>query len=59
MNINIFSNFIKINKEDSVAVALKTLEKGSVLLVDGEEVLLQEEILHIVQQQEIIINNVQ
>ena len=37
-------DFIKINHEDKVAVALHPLEKGSVLNVDGEEITLIEDI---------------
>ena len=37
-------DFIKINQEDQVAVALKPLQKGRKILVDGEEVILREEI---------------
>lgn len=37
-------DFIKINKEDKVAVALKPLEKGSCLNVDGQTVTLLEDI---------------
>ena len=37
-------DFIKINHEDKVAVALHPLAKGSVLCVDGEEVTLIEDI---------------
>ena len=37
-------DFIKINKEDQVAVALKPMEKGTSLSVDGVEVILLEDI---------------
>ena len=37
-------DFIKINHDDKVAVALHPLEKGSVLNVDGEEITLIEDI---------------
>lgn len=36
--------FIKIHKEDTVAVALKPLEKGKVIEIDGKKVELKEEI---------------
>ena len=36
--------FIKIQKEDTVAVALKPLEKGKVIEIDGKKVELKEEI---------------
>ena len=37
-------DFVKINKEDKVAVALKPLAKGAAIEVDGEQVTLLEDI---------------
>lgn len=37
-------DFIKINQKDTVAVALRPLSRGTVLSVDGAEVILQEDI---------------
>ncbi len=38
------ASFIKINKADNVAVALKPLEKGSVVEIDGQKVELKDDI---------------